>query len=558
MRLGQSVRDKILAALVVGIAIVVAAALYGFSAARGGLATVARVNDTLTAQAIQAQAIEATFKEQVTQWMTVLARGYDPAALEKSWKQFQFREREVRRAGEKLREAMELPAGRALLDKFLAAHGAMGDKYRAALEALKSGGFDARKADAQVKGIEGEPAELLEELVKLMRDESTAAVAAARTQANRGLGVSLVVIGIAVLAALAACWWLIMRTVVRPLTHAVRVVDRVAAGDLTVEVHSSARDETGRLLAGLRSMRDGLVEAVSLIRGSAESVSKASKEIEVGHAELSSRTEEQAASLEEAASSMEELATAVRQNTDSAKQASALATGASDTAGKGGKAMADVVGTMGGISESSRKIAEIVGLIDSIAFQTNILALNAAVEAARAGEQGRGFAVVASEVRALAQRSATAAKEIRGLIKDSAERVGKGTGLVQGAGDTMQEVVTSVQRVTRVMAEIAASSQEQLSGIEQVSGVVTQMDRVVQQNAALVAESAASVAHLANLADHLMESVARFKLEQSDEAYGVLPARGDEPGRHPEPVVEVAPAEDYPRLRAVKINEARS
>jgi methyl-accepting chemotaxis protein len=508
-----SVRDKILAVLVLGIAMVVAAALYGFAAARNGLATVARVNDTLIAQSIETQALESTFKEQVQQWMSVLVRGHDPDALEKSWKQFTFREREVRRGGEKLRDAVEVLRARELLEKFLAAHSAMGARYRAGLESFKASGFDAKKVDGETKGIEIASAEMIEELVKLMRDESQAAVEAARTQATRALALSLGVIAVATLAALLACALLIMRTVVRPLAHAVNVVDRVAAGDLTVEVQSSSRDETGRLLTGLRKMRDGLAEAVLLIRHSAEHVDTASKQIAAGHVDLSSRTERQAASLEEAAASMEELATAVRENTASARHANQLASGASDTADKGGKVMADVVGTMGDISQASRKIADIVGLIDSIAFQTNILALNAAVEAARAGDQGRGFAVVASEVRALAQRSASAAHEIKALIQNSAAQVGKGAGLVEAAGSTMQEIVGSVQRVTEMMAAISASSQEQLSGIEQVSGAVTQMDHVVQQNAALVAQSAAAAENLAALADQLMDSVARFTLD---------------------------------------------
>jgi methyl-accepting chemotaxis protein len=515
--IASSIRNKILAVFALGIAMVVAGALYGFAAARSGLATVARVNDTLIAQAIDTQALEGTFKEQVQQWMSVLVRGHDPSALEKSWKQFTFREREVKRGAQKLRDSVELASARALLEKFLAAHTAMGNRYRDALESFKTSGFDARKIDAEVKGIDVAPAELLEELVKLMRDEAQLAVAGARQDATRGLGLSLAVIAAAAVVALFACGLLIMRTVVRPLAHAVNVVDRVAAGDLTVDVQTSSRDETGRLLMGLLKMRDGLAQAVSMIRRSAEGVGTASRQIAVGHADLSSRTEQQAASLEETASSMEQLAATVKQNTENARQANALASDTSDTADRGGKVMANVVGTMGGISAASRKIADIVGLIDSIAFQTNILALNAAVEAARAGDQGRGFAVVAAEVRALAQRSAAAAKDIKGLIQNSVDKIGEGTRLVETAGTTMQEIVASVQRVSEMMSEISAASREQLSGIEQVSGAVTQMDRVVQQNAALVQESADAAENMADQAQQLMESVARFKLAGASE-----------------------------------------
>jgi methyl-accepting chemotaxis protein len=537
--IANSIRNKILAVFALGIAILVAGALYGFAAARSGLATVARVNDTLIAQAIETQALDATFKEQIQQWMSVLVRGHDPQAMDKSWKQFTFREREVRRGAEKLREVVELASARALLDQFLAKHTAMGNRYREALELYSSSGFDARKGDAAVRGIDAAPAELLEELVKLMRDEAQAALAGARAQATRGLGLSLGVIAVATLAALFACALLITWTVVRPLANAVSVVDRVAAGDLTVEVEASSDDETGRLLLGLLKMRDSLAEAVSVIRRSAENVGTASKQIAAGHADLSSRTEEQASSLEETAASMEELAATVKQNAESARQANALASGTSDTAGKGGNVMAKVAGTMGGISEASRKIADIVGLIDSIAFQTNILALNAAVEAARAGEQGRGFAVVASEVRALAQRSAAAAKEIKGLIQNSADKVGEGTRLVEAAGTTMQEIVVSVQRVTQKMSEISAASQEQLTGIEQVSDAVTQMDRVVQQNAALVQESAAAADSMADHADQLIESVARFKLDDEPEADAGRPVRV---------LVEAPPRRETPRI----------
>ncbi|HET6264972.1 MAG TPA: methyl-accepting chemotaxis protein [Usitatibacter sp.] len=540
-----SIRNKVLAVLALGIALVVAGALYGFAAARNGLAAVARVNDTLTSQSIDAQAMEGTFKEQLSEWMAALARGHNEAALDKSLKQFTYREREVRRTGEKLKEAVELPAARALLDKFLAAHKSMGDKYREAMEASRAAGFDARKVDAQVKGLDAEPAEVVEDLVKVMRDEAKSAVAAARAQANRGLAVSLAVIGLAALFALVTCGLLIMRTVVRPLAHAVTVVDRVAEGDLTVEVRASARDETGRLLAGLAKMRDGLAEAVSMIRRSADGVGIASKQIASGHADLSSRTEEQASSLEQTAASMEQLAATVKQNADSARQATVLAAGATQTADKGGQEMARAMGTMGGISQASRKIADILGVIDSIAFQTNILALNAAVEAARAGEQGRGFAVVASEVRALAQRSAAAAKEIKALIQDSVQQVDEGTRVVEAAGVTMQEIVASIQRVSEMMTGISEASQEQLRGIEQVSGAVTTMDRVVQQNAALVSESAEAAQSMADQATELVDSVARFKLASDAEAE-------PEPEDQPEPpqlVVEV-PARREPALQA--------
>jgi methyl-accepting chemotaxis protein-1 (serine sensor receptor) len=524
-----TIRNKILAVLALGIALVVAGALYGFAAARSGLATVARVNDTLIAQSIETQALEGAFKEQVQQWMSAIVRGHDADSLERSWKQFTYREREVRRGAEKLRDAVELPAARELLGKFLTAHKEMGERYRAAIESFKAGGFDARKADAQVKGIEGAPAELLEELVKAMRDATQAAVGEARAQANRGLILSLAVIGAATLAALLACLWLITRTVVRPLAHAVTIVDRVASGDLTVRVEAKSRDETGQLMSGLARMRDGLADAVSRIRVSADSVAGATSRMATGHADLSSRTDQQAASLEETASSMEELAATVRQNAESARQARQLAAGTSATAGKGGEEMARVVGTMAGISEASRKIADILGVIDGIAFQTNILALNAAVEAARAGEQGRGFAVVASEVRALAQRSATAAKEIKQLIQDSAGRIDEGRRLVETAGATMQEIVTSVQRVTEVMSAIADASREQLTGIEQVNGSVTQMDRVVQQNASLVAASAAEAQHMSDQAEELMALVARFKLDgQSADAAPVIAAPVEE------------------------------
>ncbi len=324
-----------------------------------------------------------------------------------------------------------------------------------------------------------------------------------------------VLITLAMLALGAGMGVLLARGITRPLEEAVSVAERVAGGDLTVQVRAGSRDEAGRLLASLAKMRDGLVDAVATIRASAESVGATSKELAAGNAELSSRTEEQASSLEETASSMEELTTTVKLNADNARQANQLAEGAAEVAVRGGNLMEDVVATMGGISTASKKIADIIAVIDGIAFQTNILALNAAVEAARAGEQGRGFAVVASEVRALAQRSATAAKEIKQLIGDSVSRVGDGTRLVEGAGRTIQDLVAAAKRVTDVVSEISAASQEQLRGIEQVSQAIMQMDRVVQQNAALVEESSAAAESMSGQAEHLVEAVGRFKLAAS-------------------------------------------
>jgi len=310
----------------------------------------------------------------------------------------------------------------------------------------------------------------------------------------------------------AAMGFLLVRAIVLPLNRAVAVADAVAAGDLTSAIESDSNNETGRLLHALKRMNDKLADLVSQVRSGSEAIGSGSKQIASGNADLSQRTEEQASSLEETASSMEELTSTVKQNAENSKHANQLAVSASEVAVKGGQVVSEVVGTMSSINESSKKIADITGVIDGIAFQTNILALNAAVEAARAGEQGRGFAVVASEVRNLAQRSAAAAKEIKALIGDSVAKVDAGTRLVDDAGKTMQEIVTSVKRVTDIMGEITAASQEQSAGIEQVNQAITQMDEVTQQNAALVEEAAAAAESLEEQARQLDAAVAVFNL----------------------------------------------
>jgi methyl-accepting chemotaxis protein len=315
----------------------------------------------------------------------------------------------------------------------------------------------------------------------------------------------------------ALLYWTIRRMVSLPLQQTIGIAARLEAGDLTVSSNTRRVDDIGRLLHGIDSVGGGLAAVVGNVRRSSEAINVAAREIATGNLDLSSRTEEQASSLEETASSMEELTSTVRQNADNAQQANQLAGSASEAATRGGKVVSQIVDTMGSIRDSSRKVVDIITVIDGIAFQTNILALNAAVEAARAGEQGRGFAVVAAEVRSLAQRSASAAKEIKELIGDSVQRVDAGSQLVDEAGSTMQEIMASVQRVTDIMSEITAATNEQRSGIEEVNRAITQMDQVTQQNAALVEQAAAAAESLQDQAGQLVQAVSVFRLNAIDD-----------------------------------------
>ncbi len=352
---------------------------------------------------------------------------------------------------------------------------------------------------------------LLDKLVQINDDGSKASKTEALRIYRTAVTTLLVAAALAIAVAVAAALWLI-RSITVPLARAVQAADLIAAGDLTQHIQADAHDETGRLLQSLDKMQQALVRTVSTVRQNSESVASASAQIASGNQDLSARTESQASALEETAASMEELGSTVRQNADNARQANQLAVNASTVAVQGGDVVAQVVETMKGISTASSKIADIIGVIDGIAFQTNILALNAAVEAARAGEQGRGFAVVASEVRSLAGRSAEAAKEIKNLIGASVERVEQGNVQAERAGETMTEVVNAIRRVTDIMGEISAASSEQSSGVSQVGEAVTQMDQATQQNAALVEQMAAAAGSLSSQARELVRAVAVFKL----------------------------------------------
>ncbi|MFN3789335.1 methyl-accepting chemotaxis protein [Massilia sp.] len=428
----------------------------------------------------------------------------------------------VTRVQEQLQAMVDTPEGKALLDRALEndrSWYALGDagfarKAELGSEHPEVQAFFKDKVAPQMRAYIAS----LDEMVAYQTRQSERVQADIDALQRTGFRLLLGVGAFALISA-AVFGWLLTRSITHPLAGAVRVARRVASGDLSADIRVESRDEIGELMGALHAMNASLLKTVSAVRDGTETIVGASQEIAAGNLDLSSRTEQQAASLEETASSMEELTGTVRLNADNAQQANLLARQASQLATRGGEVVAQVVSTMASISASSKKIADIIGVIDGIAFQTNILALNAAVEAARAGEQGRGFAVVASEVRNLAQRSAAAAKEIRLLIADSVDKVGAGGRLVDEAGDTMQDIVDGIARVTDIMSEIAGASGEQTVGIEQVNAAIVQMDGVTQQNAALVEQAAAAAASMQEQALALAELVRAFDI--GDGANGI-------------------------------------
>ena len=469
-----------------------------------------------------AASLGTNFTTAIQEWKNVLLRGKDPKDLDKYWNAHLKEMREMQDDMKKLDGMITQGPARDLLQKLERSAGTAGDAYKKAFEDFKAAGLVPAAGDKAARGKDREAAAALDELkAQLSKEEDAAANSAsegARASSNVAYGLMLIAAALSMVGAV-----VLSRQITRPLAHAVEVADRVAHGDLSNAIVVESQDEIGALMTSLRDMQANLSLLVADVRQGSQSVSIASAEIAHGNNDLSARTEQQASALEETAASMEQLSATVKQNADSARQANQLAMSASTVAVRGGEVVGQVVQTMKGINDASRKISDIIGVIDGIAFQTNILALNAAVEAARAGEQGRGFAVVASEVRSLAGRSAEAAKEIKSLISTSVERVEQGTTLVDQAGVTMSEVVDSIQRVTDIMGEISAASSEQASGVAQVGEAVTQMDQATQQNAALVEEMAAATTGLESQARDLVQTESRFKIS-GDEAGAVSPA----------------------------------
>ena len=416
---------------------------------------------------------------------------------------------------------VELPEERALAGEIEAAR----DRYYAAIDKTFAVDYSTPEAHDKVTALyvgESKAAfdTLFDAIARDIAFQTKGADGAYKASQDTYANARLAIIGLLATAVLvgALMAFVISRSIVRPLESAVKVAELVAEGNLTSDVVASGVDEVSQLLRALRRMNDSLVNIVSRVRNSSDSIATGSSQIAAGNADLSQRTEEQASNLQQTAASMEELTATVKQNADTARAATQIASSATSAAAEGGRVVGQVVSTMEEISSSSRKIVDIIGVIDGIAFQTNILALNAAVEAARAGEQGRGFAVVASEVRSLAQRSAEAAKEIKSLIGASVEKVESGSHLVDAAGKSMAEIVTQVTRVNDLIGEISSASTEQSTGIGQIGDAVNQLDQVTQQNAALVEESAAAAESLKVQAAQLAQVVSVFRLNAHGQA----------------------------------------
>jgi methyl-accepting chemotaxis protein-1 (serine sensor receptor) len=494
------------------------ALLLSLSAGIGGLLVVGHSLGTFKSEVMQQvdderaiAALSGHFKTQVQEWKDTLLRGSDANLLEKHHSAFLAQQQAVADGARALQRKLGSDDFNAELDQFVIAQKKMTDGYADGFRKFTDTGFDASVGDMAVRGIDREPAQLLQDLADKIAERRAKVAEAAFAAGHRAIWLALLVM-LAACGAGLAIGLALARGVVRPLLTATLVAKDVAVGDLARPIAAEGDDETASLLRSLSDMQAQLRRLVGNVRDGANGLERASVEIAQGNQDLSARTEQQTAALQVTASTMEQLGATARHSAEGARQASHVAVEARDVATRGGASVERVVATMRDIDAGSRRIAEIISVIDGIAFQTNILALNAAVEAARAGEQGRGFAVVATEVRSLAGRSASAAREIKSLITASVEKVEEGSRLVGESGSTMKEIVSSIHRVSDLVGEISHASTEQLAGVVQVGHEVGRMDQVTQQNAALVEQSAAAARSLKQQAHDLVESVSGFRL----------------------------------------------
>ena len=516
----MSIRTRLTTLLVFVNALLFAAAGYAWYAIASLNTRLVEMNETqnhIEEAGDLSRRAQLEFKVQVQEWKNMLLRGDDAALLEKHTKGFNDQAAKVKALLQQLNgvaKQVNLPT--TLADKAVVENEELQRRYIEAFKGFRAGDdASANAVDKAVRGIDRAATDHIDAIVKEVREHGDALAAQSARAATEqkailvtGLIALLVIAGLVSAAAGTAT----IIAITRRLRTAADVARTVAEGDLSRHIETGRDDELGRVLSSMREMNGSLADIVGRVRDSAQKVSAASTQIAAGNTDLSARTEEQASSLEETAASIEELTATVNQNAGNAQAANDAAAFAADVARKGGNAVGEVVKTMDGIQQSSKRIADITGLIDSIAFQTNILALNAAVEAARAGDQGRGFAVVAGEVRNLAQRSAEAAREIKTLIGESVQQVNKGADVARGAGQTMEEIVANVSKVSQLISEIATATSQQSSGIAQASQAVSELDKATQQNAALVEESTAASEALRQLAVEMSEVVSVFRL----------------------------------------------
>ncbi|MDC8784146.1 methyl-accepting chemotaxis protein [Roseateles koreensis] len=531
--------------LILFLAVVTAVGLFGVSQAQGGLKTV--YEDRTVALGQLAQVDHLMMRNRIV--VMEIMRDPAPATLEQGNSELRANIDKVSKTWSTYAATALTEEEKKLVNAFVPARTAyVKEGLLAARDAIAAGKLEeaAQMYAAKIQPLGATAGDLLSKLVQLQVDVAADEFKKAQ-QTSQNVRIACVLVGLAAAAVAVFLAVVITRSIVKPVADAARLANAVAGGDLTHQITPQGRDEISDLLAAMKGMNEGLAGIVSQVRDSSESIATGSAEIATGNADLSQRTEEQASNLEETAASMEEMTATVRQNADIAHTATQLAGSASAAAGRGGEVVGQVVSTMEEISSSSHKISEIIGVIDGIAFQTNILALNAAVEAARAGEQGRGFAVVASEVRSLAQRSAEAAKDIKGLIGQSVEKVEVGSRLVREAGTSMTDIVAQVKRVADLISEIGAATTEQTQGIGQVGEAVNQLDRMTQQNAALVEESAAAAESLKGQALRLADIVRGFQLAGTNDRTMQTGARAAPSRSHASP--PASQAMNSPRVK---------